>query len=143
MFLLAAFGGLALLAACDDGGGSKKKTDAGDDDDGKPASCAPIGKSVACTGRGGCPGSQVCEESGRYGVCECGDGPITTPGAGDGGQPDAAQPDAGGGMMTAACGAACTTDMDCGGGFCVKERPVTATLQGFGEIKFERFPGGF
>lgn len=140
--LLVAFGGLALLTACK-GGGSKSTPDAGDDDT-KPASCAPIGKSVACTGRGGCAGSQVCEESGRYGTCDCGDGPITgTPGggvvadAGPGAAPD------GGGMMTAACGAPCTMDSDCGGGFCVKERPVTAQLSGFGEVKFERFPGGF
>jgi hypothetical protein len=132
--------GLAVLALGCKGGG-KSKTDAGADDAVKPASCEPIGKSVACTGRGGCAGSQVCEESGRYGTCDCGE-----PGAkptNDGGA--SVSSDAGGstgGMMTVQCGAACTADGDCGGGSCAIERKGMQTVEGLGTVTRARFPGG-
>ncbi len=131
--LLAAW--LLLLPACSDDK-EKQATDAGEEPAARPASCEPVGKSVACTGRAGCAGSQVCEESGRYGPCDCGDGVDPLGGGGTtGGGGDA-------GTMSVMCGAACTADTDCGGGKCIMERRGSRMVEGLGTQESVRFPGG-
>lgn len=77
-------GAVLLLSACEPAG----------------ATCV-TGQSVACTGTGGCSGSQVCGADGTFGPCACdGDdaGPV------DGGPPDAGPGDAGTDAPAPACG---------------------------------------
>jgi hypothetical protein len=119
---------LALQGACSDDDKSSP-ADAGSDA-AVGASCEP-GRSVACTGRGGCAGFQVCGDDGRYGSCDCSG--ATGGGGSDGGTVT---------QMTAACGAACTSDADCGGGSCVVERTATGEVDGLGTLTQTRFPGG-
>jgi hypothetical protein len=120
-----------LLLACGDDGKGGGDGDAGRDASTRPASCAPIGQSVACTGAGGCAGAQVCQENGRFGLCDCG------PGGGVGGDGGS-----GGGGTITTCGAACTTPADCGGGFCIEPIESSGEVEGLGELASELFPGG-
>jgi hypothetical protein len=134
------------LQGCGDDGGSKKRADAGDDEEEpRGATCAP-GRSIACTGRGGCAGHQVCDDDGRYAACDCSGGGSDIP-LGDGGSGSdgdtGGRTDAGGStMMTAMCGAACKTNAECGGGSCVTEKSATTTVEGLGPLMQARFPGG-
>src|SRR6185295_4506988 len=115
----------------DDGKGGGADADAGDSATRAPASCDPIGKSVACTGPGGCAGAQVCQPDGRFGVCDCSGGAGST--AGGGGD---------GGAGAIVCGAACTRDNECGGGRCIGPLMATAEVEGLGELGLDLFPGG-
>lgn len=79
----------ALLAAAFACGGSTPAV----------ATCVP-GQSIACTGNGGCNGSQVCKSDGTYDTCSCGapvDGGTTTDGSSS---PDGSPTDDGGADAT-------------------------------------------
>jgi hypothetical protein len=129
-------GGSALLLlgliGCGEDGKGGEESDAGRDGGSRPASCSPIGVSVACTGVGGCAGAQLCMDNGRFGPCDCGPGP----GSGSAGGGD------GGGAAITTCGAACESAADCGGGFCVPPAERSADIEGLGELASELFPGG-
>jgi len=131
------YGALLLLQgliACGEDGKGKTEGDAGRDAS-RPASCEPIGVSVACTGVGGCAGAQLCQDNGHFGPCDCGPGGGGTDGGGTGGG------DGGGGTITT-CGAACESATDCGGGFCIEPIDSSADVDGLGELSSMLFPGG-
>jgi hypothetical protein len=58
---MSSIGPLPFDASTADGGGDDR------------SSCGVAGRSVACTGAGGCEGAQVCRADGTYGACDCGD----------------------------------------------------------------------
>lgn len=116
--------------ACGDDGKGGGDADAGRDGSAGPASCEPIGVSVACTGVGGCAGAQLCQENGRFGPCDCGNGGGRDGGGGDGGE-------------ITTCGAACESPADCGGGFCIAPSSGMVEVEGLSApLTGELFPGG-
>lgn len=137
---LRALAWLALFYGCgdDDHGGGADDGGRSTDNAVAPASCDP-GKVAACTGTGDCAGTQVCLANGRYGACDCSGGaPRGDGGSAISGRDGSASNPSG----PTACGTACTSDTDCGGGVCVEEQKGSSDIQGLGALPFSLFPGG-
>jgi hypothetical protein len=82
----------------------------------------------------------VCQENGRFGLCDCGSG--GGGGSSDGGSTGGRDGGVGGGGTITSCGAACESAADCGGGFCIEALESSADVDGLGELASELFPGG-